>query len=70
MQLDLLQEVKAATRDQHQRLEAILPLTIESLPEERYAAVVENAAYRLVAETAKAGATKRASASSVPVSGS
>lgn len=38
--------------------EAILPLTIESLPEERYAAAVENAAYRLVAETAKAGATR------------
>ncbi|HKY46486.1 MAG TPA: histidine kinase [Acidimicrobiia bacterium] len=38
--------------------EAILPLTIDSLPEERYSAAVENAAYRLVAETAKAGATR------------
>ena len=38
--------------------ESILPLAIDSLPEERYSAAVESAAYRLVSETAKAGATR------------
>ena len=38
--------------------ESILPLAIGSFPEERYSAAVENAVYRLVCETAKAGATR------------
>jgi heme oxygenase len=41
MQLDLLQEVKAATRDQHQRLEAILPLTTTSITLETYKEVLK-----------------------------
>jgi heme oxygenase len=35
-QIDLIQEVRAATRDQHERLEALLPLTCESLTREGY----------------------------------
>ena len=40
-QLDLLQEVKAATRDQHERLEAILPLTATSITHESYKEILQ-----------------------------
>jgi heme oxygenase len=40
-QLDLLQEVKAATRDQHGRLEAILPLTSTSITHESYKQILQ-----------------------------